>query len=61
MFIFPHLQQQPQDLQQLITMYAAMSDPQAVQSSTASRKRRHSAGQGTQLVAKKHTLAVQKA
>ena len=60
-FIFPHLQQQPQDLQQLITMYAAMPDPQAVQPMTVSRKRRHSAGQGTQQVAKKHTSAIQKA
>ena len=60
-FVFPHLQQQPQDPQQLITMYAAMSDPQAAQSSTVSRKRRHSAGQGTQQVAKKYTLVIQKA
>ncbi len=60
-FIFPYLQQQPQDLQQFITMYAAMSDPQVAQSLTTSRKRRHSAGQGTQPVAKKHTLAIQKA
>ena len=42
-------------------MYAAMSDPQAVQPMTASRKRQLSAGQGTQQVAKKHTSAVQKA
>ncbi len=60
-FIFPHLQQQPQDLQQLITRYAATPDPQVVQPTTASRKRRHSAGQGTQQVAKKHTSAIQKA
>ena len=33
-FAFPHLQQQPQDLQQLITMYAAMSDPQVAQPMT---------------------------
>ena len=59
-FAFPHLQQQPQDPQQLITMYTAMSDPQVEQPMTASRKRRLSAGQGTQQVAKKHTLAVQK-
>ncbi len=60
-FAFPHLQQLPQDLQQLITMYAAISDPQAVQPITMSRKRQLSLGQGTQQVAKKHTLAIQKA
>ena len=42
-------------------MYTAMSDPQAVQPMTVSRKKRLSAGQGTQQVAKKHTSAVQKA
>ncbi len=60
-FTFLHLQQLPQDPQQLITMYTAMSDPQAVQPMTVSRKRQLSPGQGTQQVAKKHTLAVQKA
>ncbi len=60
-FVFSHMQQQLQDLQQLITMYAAMSDPQVAQPSTMSRKRSHSAGQRTQQVAKKYTLAVQKA
>ena len=42
-------------------MYAAMSDPQAAQPMTASRKRQLSLGQGTQQVAKKHTSAIQKA
>ena len=60
-FVFPHLQQQLQDVQQLITMYAAMPDPLAVPSMTMSKKRQHSAGQGTPQVAKKHTTAVQKA
>ncbi len=43
-FIFPHMQQQPQDPQQLIAMYAAISDPQVVQPMTTSKKRQHSAG-----------------
>ena len=60
MFTFLHLQQQPQDPQQLITMYSAVPDPQAAQPMTMSRKRQLSPGQGTQQVAKKHTLAVQK-
>ncbi len=60
-FVFPHMQQQPQDVQQLLTMYTAMSELQVAQPTTASKKRRHSAGQGTQQVAKKHTLALQKA
>ena len=54
------MQQQPQDMQQLITMYAAMPDLQVVQPMTVSKKRWHSAGQGTQQVAKKHTSAIQK-
>ena len=60
-FIFPHLQQQPQDVQQLISMYAAVQDPQAAPPSTASRKRQLSPSQKTQQVAKKHTSALQKA
>ena len=38
-----------------------MPDPQAVQSLTASRKRRYLAGLGAQPVAKKYTSAIQKA
>ena len=60
-FIFPHLQQQPQDTQQLISMYTAAQDPQAAPPSTTSRKRWLSPSQGTQQVAKKHTSALQKA
>ncbi len=60
-FTFPYLQQQPQDLQQFITMYLAVPDPQAVQPMTASRKRQLSLGQGAQQVTKKHTSAIQKA
>ncbi len=38
-FIFPHIQQQPQDVQQLINMYAAVQDPQVAPPLTMSRKR----------------------
>ena len=38
-FIFLHIQQQQQDVQQLISMYAAVQDPQAALPLTMSRKR----------------------
>ncbi len=60
-FIFPHIQQQQQDAQQLISMYAAVQDPQVAPPLTISRKRWLSPSQGTQQVAKKHTSALQKA
>ncbi len=58
MFVLPHLQLQLQDVQQLMTMYTAMPDPQAVQPTTTSKKRQHSVDQGTQQVAKKHTTTI---